>query len=210
MEKIYDKKKIADCIVKSRYHAVLDSLDIDFYLIKYEKGELVSSPFQRELLFQIVEQGSINICLIRDDGTRYSLSNGTTDYFLGDMDIFYPRSGNIYAEAAESLICISFPIEKNRDLLLSNSGFLELVCRSLSAKIGTMTAIDAAPASLTERVLSYMKYKCADETLKGIEKAAFHLHCSTRQLQRILNQCETDGLVKKMGKGTYRLFSQEG
>ena len=142
MEKIYDKKKIADCIAGSRYHEVLDSLDIDFYLIKYEKGELVSSPFQR-------------------------------------------------------------------DLLLSNSRFLELVCRSLSAKIGAMTTIDAAPSSLTERVLSYMKYKCADETLKGIEKAAFHLHCSARQLQRILNQCETDGLVKKMGKGTYGLLKFE-
>lgn len=112
MERIYNKKKIAIYIAKSKYHAVLDSLDIDFYLIKYEKGELVSSPFQNELLFQIVEQGSINIYLIRDDGTRYSLSTGTTDYFLGDMDIFYPKSSNIYVEAAERLTCISFSIEK--------------------------------------------------------------------------------------------------
>jgi hypothetical protein len=46
-----------------------------------------------------------------------------------------------------------------------------------------------------------MKYKCEDEILKGIEQAAFHLHCSARQLQRILNQSETNGLVKKLGKG---------
>ena len=58
MERIYDKKKIRDYIAKSKYHAVLDALDIDFYLIKYEKGELVSSPFQNELLFQIVEPHS--------------------------------------------------------------------------------------------------------------------------------------------------------
>ena len=130
-------------------------------MIKYEKGELVSSPFQNEILFQIVEQGSINIYFIRDDGTRYSLSNGTSDYFLGDMDIFNPKSQKKYAEAP--------------------------------------------PAYLTERVLSYMKYKCSDGTLKGIGQAAFHLHCSTRQLQRILNQSETAGLVKKIGKGTYQL-----
>lgn len=205
MKRIYDKKKIAGCIAGSKYHETLDSLDIDFYLIKYEKGELVSSPFQKELLFQIVEQGSINIYFIRDDGTRYSLSNGANDYFLGDMDIFYPKSNNIYAEAAESLTCISFSIEKNREKLLSSSRFLALICNSLSAKIGAMTTMDAAPASLTERVLSYMKYKCGDETLKGIEQAAFHLHCSARQLQRILNQCEAAGLVRKLGKGTYRL-----
>ena len=182
---------------------------MDFYLIKYEKGELVSSPFQNEILFQIVEQGSINIYFIRDDGTRYSLSNGTSDYFLGDMDIFYPKSQNIYAEAAESLTCISFSIEKHRDILLSNSQFLALICNSLAFKIGTLTTIEAAPASLTERVLSYMKYKCSDGTLKGIGQAAFHLHCSTRQLQRILNQSETAGLVKKIGKGTYQLIESK-
>ncbi len=205
MERIFDKNKIAECIAKSRYHAVLESLEVDFYLIRYEKGELVSSPFQNELLFQIVEQGSLNICFIRDDGTRYSLSNGTADYFLGDMDIFYPKSSNIYAEALEPLTCISFSIEKHRKTLLSSNRFLVLICNSLSAKIGAMTAIDAAPASLTERVMSYMKYKCADETLKGVEQAAFHLHCSARQLQRILNQSETAGLVRKLGKGTYKL-----
>ncbi len=205
MEKIYDQKKVAACIAKSKYHAVLDTMDLDFYLIKYEKGEFVSSPFQNTLLFQIVEQGSINIYLIRDDGTRYCLSNGTTDYFLGDMDIFYPRSGSIYAEAAETLTCIAFSIEKHRDMLLSNSRFLTLICNSLSSKIGAMTTIEAAPASLTERVMSYMKYKCEDNTLKGIERSAFHLHCSARQLQRILNQKETAGSVTKIGKGTYRL-----
>ncbi len=205
MKRSFDEKKVAACIAKSKYHAVLSSMDLEFCVINYEKGELVSSPFRDEFLFQIVEKGSINIYFIRDDGTRYALSKGMTDYFLGDMDIFYPRSSNIYAEAAECLTCISFSIEKNREMLLSNHQFLALVCESLSNKIGMMTTIDAAPASLTERVLSYMKYKCTDGTLKGIEKAAFHLHCSARQLQRILNQSESAGLVKKTGKGTYRL-----
>ena len=132
-------------------------MDIDFYLIKYEKGELVSSPFQNELLFQIAEQGSINIYLIRDDGTRYSLSTGTADHFLGDMDIFYQKNSNIYAEAAERLVCIAFSIEKYKEILFSNNQFLILICNSLSAKIGAIAAMDAIPASLTERVISYMR-----------------------------------------------------
>ena len=205
MERIYDKNKIADCVVKSKYRAVLEALELDLYLIKYEKGDLVCSPFQEELLFQIVEYGSINIYFIRDDGTRYSLSNEMKDYFLGDMEIFYPKSSSIYAEAAESLTCISFSVEKHREVLISDNRFLKLICCSLSAKIGAMVAVDAAPATLAERVISYMKYKCEGETLKGIEQAAFHLHCSARQLQRVLNKSEADGLVKKIGKGTYKL-----
>ncbi len=200
MERIFDKEKIADSIAKSKYCNLLETLDIDFYLIKYDKGELVCSPFQTELLFQIVEQGSIAIYFIRDDGSRYSLSNGTADYFLGDMDLFYPKSGSIYAEAENSLTCIAFSIEKHRETLLSNSKFLSFICKSLSAKIGAITTMDAAPASLTERVLSYMRYKCEGATLKGVEQAAFHLHCSPRQLQRILNRCEADGMVRKLDR----------
>ncbi len=205
MERIYDKKEIADCIARSKYRSVLDSLDLDYYLINYEKGEFVSSPFQSELLFQIVEQGAVDIYFVRDDGTRYSLSGKTADCFLGDMEIFYPRNSSIYAEAAGRLTCISFSVEKHRKTLLENNRFLEMICKSLSAKIGAMTVMDAAPASLTERVISYMKYKCADGTLKGIEQAAFQLHCSARHLQRILNRCEAAGLVRRLGKGTYRL-----
>lgn len=69
-----------------------------------------------------------------------------------------------------------------------------------------MTTMDAAPASLAERVMSYMEYKCENAALKGIGQAAFHLHCSTRQLQRILNQKEAAGPVRKPGKGTYWLI----
>lgn len=205
MERVYDKKKVAVYIAESRYRDVLVSLDIDFYVIKYEKGELVCSPFQDELLFQIVEQGSINIYFIRNDGTRYSLSNAAEGSFLGDMDIFYPKNSSIYAEADQSAVCISCSIEKHKEILLSDNEFLKLICSSLSAKIGALTNKDAAPASLTERVISYMKYKCSDGTLKGVEQSAFHLHCSARQLQRILNQCEAAGLVRKLGKGTYKL-----
>lgn len=156
-------------------------------------------------MFQIVERGALNIYFIRDDGTRYALSAGTTDYFLGDMDLFYPRNNGIYAEATEELTCLSCPIEKHREVLLSDHRFLKLICESLSAKIGAMTTIDAAPASLTERVLSYMRYRCEDGVLKGIEQAAFRLHCSARQLQRILNQSEDAGLIRKLGKGTYQI-----
>ena len=34
MERIYDKKEIADCLAGSKYRSVLDSLDLDYYLIR--------------------------------------------------------------------------------------------------------------------------------------------------------------------------------
>lgn len=46
--------------------------------------------------------------------------------------------------------------------------------------------------------------------LKRSEREAFHLRCSTRQLQRILNQFEQQGKVVKMGKSAYRLKGKDG
>lgn len=206
MKKIFDKDKIESYIQTSKYRDVLSELDVEFCLLQYEKGELVASPFENELLFKIAEQGLIDVYFIRDDGSRYSLSNGKNDHFLGDMDLFYPRNNNIFAQAAEDLTCISFSIEKSREYLLADNQFLRLMCSSLSAKIIAITTIEAEPASLKDRVISYIKYNCEAETLKGIEQSAFHLHCSARQLQRILNQCECEGVVLKTGKGTYRLI----
>ncbi len=58
---------------------------------------------------------------------------------------------------------------------------------------------------LRERLYACMVYKCEGRRLKGVEKAAFHLHCSPRQLQRILNDLVRDGVARKTGKGAYEL-----
>ncbi len=83
---------------------------------------------------------------------------------------------------------------------MKNCQFWQMVCESLARKMESITAIDAAPVGLKQRVLTYMQYKCSKGELKRIQQAAFHLNCSTRQLQRILNQYEVDGVVIKTGK----------
>lgn len=205
MKKIFDKKIVDSYVENCIYKDLLDDLSIDLFLIQYEEGEFANSPFQNEELFQIVVDGSLIIYFIRNDGTRYSLSSGAENYILGDMDFFHQSNKNIYAEASESLTCIAFSMDKNREVLLNNVKFLRFIAGSLSTKMGIITTLDAEPTSLNERVLSYMKYKCESGILKGMEQAAFHLHCSPRQLQRVMNQCEEEGIVKKIGKGTYEI-----
>lgn len=206
MKKISDPRAVATCLETSRYGSTLASLGVELLLLQYEKGELVTSPFLEEKWFQVVVRGALNIYFIRDDGARYSLSRGEADYILGDMDLFLPRTGSIYTEAAEPLLCLALSIDHNAEVLLASSAFLQMICRSLAAKMAAITALDAAPCSLADRVLSYMQYKCEGGVLRGLEREAFHLHCSSRQLQRILNQWEQQGTVEKIGKGTYRLI----
>ena len=184
------------------------SLQKNLFVVQYQKGEFATSPLQSENLFQIVVQGSLNIYFIRDDGSVHSLSNGGENYLLGEMEVFSPQINNVYAEAVEDLTCLAVSIEKNREELLGNCLFLQLICESLTEKMQSITTIDAAPVSLKQRVLTYMKYKCGNGELRGLQQAAFHLNCSARQLQRILNQYEAEGKVEKIGKGAYRLDIQ--
>lgn len=110
---------------------------------------------------------------------------------------------NVLAEAISPLLTIAIDTVQYKDKLLHNIAFLQLMATTMANKISAMTNADAAPSSLSERILNYIKFKCDNHVLSGIEKTAFRLHCSSRQLQRILNQFEKDNVVTKIGKGRY-------
>ena len=208
MKKSYDKTLIEACLQQTGYAAAMQGLQENLFVIGYEKGEFVTSPLVNADLFQIVVEGTIHIYFIRDDGSVYSLADGQKDYLLGEMVLFQQESGSVYAQTNDDLTCLALSISENRDMLLNNYLFLQMICRSLTQKIEAITKLDAAPATLKQRVLTYMQYKCENGQLVGVEKAAFHLNCSARQLQRILNQYEAEGVVKKLGKGAYQMAAK--
>ena len=205
MKKIYDSTHIESCLKQTKFEAAISSFREHLFVTQYKKGEFIATPLQTEHLFQIIIQGTVSIYFIRDDGSVYSLATGRENYLLGEMEIFQHQPSNVYAEANDDVICLALSIETSKGVLLADCQFLQLVCESLTQKLESITTLDAAPASLKQRVLIYMKYKCSKGELKGLQQAAFHLNCSDRQLQRILNQHEADGIITKTGKGAYKL-----
>lgn len=209
MEKIYQPEQVNAAVAQSKYRDMLESLPVRSFLVRYEVGELVATPDQRTKLFLIVIEGALSIYFIRDDGSSYSLSYSEKDSILGETEVLEVENQGVFAEVTEPLTCLAITIEDNRDTLLSNAPFLRVLAESLARKMATITMKDAAQPSLRERALAYMRYKCESGKLKGVESAAFHLHCSPRQLQRILNALEREGLVMKVGKGAYDLMAQQ-
>ena len=120
MKKFYDTDIIENYLKKTKYEAEIKELKENLFAVKYDKGEIVTSPLQNENLFQIVIEGSINIYFIRDDVSVYSLADGKKDYILGEMEIFRQMTSSVYAEANETLACLAVPIEQCRDKLLTN------------------------------------------------------------------------------------------
>jgi len=125
---------------------------------------------------------------------------------IGEQQLFFNTDDAVYAVAITPTKCIAISIDQFRELLLNDNVFLRKTAEKLCTTLSTITKSDASSSDLQSRTFNYMKYRCKDGSFTGLEKTAFHLHCSTRQLQRVLNQLESLGIVKKTGKGAYQLL----
>ena len=208
MRKTFHPHRISEAIANSQYKHMLESMPIKPYLISYKVGDFAITPDSHDKLLQIVVSGALSIYYVRDDGSRFSLAILEKDTILGESHLFDLESQDIYAQAIKPLTCLAIDISQNKDTLMNSSEFLRVIAKVQAIKIHAIASQDASSGTLRDRVLSYMRYKCQDGQLKGLEKAAFHLHCSSRQLQRILNDFEKEGVVKKVYKGTYDLCKQ--
>ena len=202
MKKIYQKKRIAEAIANSKHREMLETLPVRLFLLEYEAGEFAHAPDPHSRYFQIIVEGLILIYHVRDDGSTYSLAVSERDDILGETDFFRVDYAGVHAEAKKKTLCLAFHIDENRDALLNNAAFLRVVAASLVKKTEA-SVLHNSLGSLPDRVLAYLRYRCEGGVLKGVERAAFHLHCSSRQLQRILNDFVRNGIVEKTGKGTY-------
>lgn len=206
MKRIYEKDRIGKALAQSKYREMLERLPVELFLIEYETGEFLPPPDRENHLLQIVVEGSLSIYFIRNDGSSYALAISQKDELIGEMEFFgESRTDGIFAEVTQTLICLAFSTTANRSALLKDAGLLSAIAESLIDTIKMITMQNAAPSSLRERAYSYMLYKCEGGQLKGVEKAAFQLHCSPRQLQRVLNAFVQDGVAKRIGKGAYEL-----
>ena len=206
MKKIHQSQQIDSAVSNSRYSHMLQALPFTPSLISYAAGDFLIIPNDHDRLLQIIVNGTVSIYYIRDDGSLFSLATLRKDAIIGESYLFDIDAQNVYVEAIEPVICIAIDIRKNREQLMNSAAFLRVIAEIQAKKINAITMQDAHAPSLRERVLSYMRYSCQNGRLKGLENAAFHMHCSSRQLQRILNAYEQAGIVRKAGKGTYELI----
>ena len=130
-------------------------------------------------------------------------------YCLGEMALFEENNTTVFAQTVTDVICLAFLIAGNEEKLLTNNQFLFMICKNIAGKLSAAMMRDAVPSSISERVWNYMQFKCDNGVLKGLEKTAFRLHCSERQLQRIMNEFQSKGMIKKIGKGTYQIKNSE-
>lgn len=206
MKRIYDPTVLSELCQAAHLDTILNSDGIEFFGFEYEKGEYLCHPCEEEEYLQIVVSGAISIYHIRDDGTKYSLAQGSGLFLLGDLEFYQPSPSLFFAEAMTDTVSIAISLKQYREQLKNDTRFLNFLVGVLSQKLFTVARSDAVNVSLTDRVMNHLKYHCENGILCGLEKNAFQLRCSSRQLLRVMTNLERQGIVQKCGKGKYALI----
>ncbi len=197
MKRIFDPALLDFYLQKHEIPSLFDTPDLAFSLYQFEKGERLDTLNPEEYLSFLVD-GSIEISANRADGTSYPI--GYLDGFtcIGDMEFCGKRDDTHQIEARTTALCIVLPLASTKELLLNDNRFLRYLLNSVTEKLMLYSSSQSNFSTLEESFPSYLSERCPDQTFSGVEKMAMQLHCSRRQLQRVLKKlleeataCET-------------------
>lgn len=203
MKIIHDEKKLCS-ILKRKHFEEIFGKEYAFQLVEFEKDEYINNSMNPRdyLLFPI--SGICSIFHIHEDGSYYLFSRSSKFTMMGDMEYALPESTQYRILCNTDVLCVALEIQANKKELDQDIVFLHYVMRSLANKVNDAGAEHAEPSNLEERVLFYMHQH--DNSIHGVEKCSDRLHCSRRQLQRILISLQKKKKIKKIEKGVYQLI----
>lgn len=174
-------------------------------LVEFEKGEILNDPLQLLSCFYIIVRGSVSIYNLTEDGSIRYISKAASGTLLGDMEFSGAGNQSFYIEAAESVLCLAMSFRENLEVLENDPVFLRFVLSQLAGKLSLSAVMTASAQTLEEKVLFFLRKVQANHAISSVNHALQALHCSRRQLQRVLKRLCDEGLVVKVGRGCYRL-----
>ena len=174
-------------------------------LAEFTKGEILNDPLRLLSRFYIIVRGSVSIYSLTEDGSIRYISKAASGTLLGDMEFSGAGNLSFYIEAAETVLCLDLPFRENQEVLENDPVFLRFVLRQLAGKLSLSAVMTASAQTLEEKVLLFLRKVQADHAISSVNQALQALHCSRRQLQRVLKKLCGEGLVVKTGRGCYRL-----
>ena len=174
-------------------------------LLMFEKGELLTHPLNPLDQFLIVIEGHIIIYSLTPEGNVRYIDRGCSGMLLGDMEFSGAIGGMLYTEAVAQVLCLSVPFQENRQALEKDPVFLRFVLSQLAGKLSLSSQIDTMEKTLSEKLLLYLRKIEPTHAIHSVNEAIQILHCSRRQLQRVLKKLCDEGVLIKSGRGCYLL-----
>lgn len=174
-------------------------------LVEFEKGEILNDPLESLSRFYIIVRGSVSIYSLTEDGSIRYISKAGSGTLMGDMEFSGAGNPSFYIEAAETVLCLAMPFRENRSSLENDPVFLRFVLGQLAGKLSLSTVMTASAQTLEEKVLFFLGKVQTNHEISSVNQSLQALHCSRRQLQRVLKKLCQEGRLVKTGRGCYRL-----
>lgn len=179
--------------------------NLQFRLLRFEKGECLTAPNQKlkDILFLV--KGSVKIYHLHPDGGLSPVAFVTPGTIFGDMEFATGNPTAYYSETMSEALCIGLSLSRYDSNLRKDAVFLNEMLRSVGEKLAMMSSLETFNQSLEEKVLFYLESFCPDGCMHSVNDAVMQLHCSRRQLQRVLKKLCDTGQIEKQRRGTYRI-----
>ena len=207
MRTIKDPALLAAMLERHQIPSLFSTKDLDFTLLEYQPGEFLTSPNQETKRLLFLVQGTVAIRSIRSDGSEYLLTSDDRFSMLGDVEFVTGAPPSFWAQASTRILALGLSLETYQMILEQDVAFLHFLLHSLAEKLEASTKNEVQSDSLEDRLLKLMDLRCPDGVLTKIGETAALLHCSQRQLLRVLRRCTDSGILEKVGKGRYRRIS---
>lgn len=203
MKKIYEQNLINKVKEKYKINNYF-SKKYEFIMIEYEQGETIINPLEKTSYIQFVVEGTLLISFIDLEGKQTIVSQSEELCILGDMEFVDDLNPMFFAEAKTKVKTLALSLKEDKESLNQDLQFLHTLLNSIAAKLKQSSTNQFVYQSVEERFLYYMHYYCKG-SLSSIEEATNYLHCSRRQLQRVLKKLCDEGRIIKEGKGKYKI-----
>lgn len=209
MHEICDRKLMEELIRQEKIKENFSRLPEAIRLLQFEKGELLTCPMKKLEQFFIIIKGNVSIYGIHGDSRKFDVASSGKGTLLGDMEFSGTEKYPFFTEATETVWCLSIPFRENRQMLENDVIFLRYVLKHMAVKLAMSAKMELYPQTLEEKVLIYLKDPASEYCIRSVNDAMVQLHCSRRQLQRVLKKLCEKGKIRKTGRGHYIMDRKE-
>ena len=208
MTVLYDDRLLESYMEKFGIRSYFDTENIDFKLLRFDRGNMLTMMQTEMKYFLFVVSGEFKIYGINEDGCSYSVArndSGARFSFLGDVEFAGSRYSEFDTEAVTEVICVGLSYDDYYDVLHRDVRFLNFIIGRMSRRMAESSAVSLPSQSIEDKLINYLTRLSPEHEINGIEKTVTQIHCSRRQLQRVIAKMCAEGRLLKKGKGRYAL-----
>lgn len=201
-------KEIRD---KKIYQSYLEKYELSLLLKEYEtvayemgSGEVLNGKLNPRRFLLFLVRGKVRITTYRKDGSCYQINETSVPNCFGDMEFALSEMKQHRIETVTPCVFVAVDLVRYKEKIEKDTYFLMYLLRSVSHKATLVSGVQTEAQDVESKLLYYLDNESSEGEVNGVGSLAFHLNCSRRQLQRVLNDLQNKNIIIKTGKGRYK------